>query len=99
MNRTHRCLVLVSQIATRTKKMTDSDKLARLAKRKLEMEHAIRNEFSHEHIARRIENVRSAALAAVKKYRDAFANVVGTPGNEAWEFQKQKWEELTHAQF
>ena len=78
--------------------MADSDKRALLAKRKLELEHAVRNEFAPEHIAKRIENVRSAALAVVKKYRGAFANVTDGPGNAEWELQKQKWSDLSHSQ-
>ena len=71
--------------------MANSDKRALLAKRKLELEHAVRIELAPDQIAKRIENVRSAALAVIKKYRGAFANVTDAPGNHDWELQKQKW--------
>jgi len=78
--------------------MADSDKRAILAKRKLQLKHAVRNELAPEYVAKRIEKVRSAALAVLKKYRGAFANVTDAPGNQAWELQKQEWSDLTHPQ-
>lgn len=45
----------------------DSNKRAVLAKRKLELEHAIRHDFSDSIIAKRVEKVRFAALKLIKK--------------------------------
>jgi hypothetical protein len=37
-------------------------------------------------------------LAVIKKYRAAFAHVTNAPGNQEWEMQNHKWNDLTHEQ-
>ena len=73
----------------------DSNKRAVLNRRKLELDHAITNEFSASAIVRRAEKLRAAALAVAKKYCGDFAHLEGCPGNRDWIELKTQWEQFT----
>ena len=62
----------------------DSDKRRVLARRKQELDHAIRHGYLAETINVRVEKLRAAALAVLKKYPDA-----------NWESTRARWEVLT----
>lgn len=49
--------------------MSKQDKLGLIARRKQELDHAIKNGFDQAQIALRAERVRAAVLTALKKYR------------------------------
>jgi len=53
----------------------DSDKLTLLKRRKVELDHAIRQRFDTDAIERRVEKLRLAALAVAKKYRGDFGHL------------------------
>ena len=73
----------------------DSDKRAVLNRRKLELDHAINNEFTASAVARRAEKLRAAAIAVAKKYRGDFAHLEDCPGNRDWIKLKEQWEQFT----
>jgi hypothetical protein len=71
----------------------NSNKLAVLARRKNELDHALKHDFSSEAVAKRAEKVRSAAIAVIKKFRGDFADYEG--GSDGWNELPQKWKQLT----
>ena len=62
----------------------NSDKRLVLARRKQELEHAMRHGYSTEVIHVRAEKLKAAAIAVLKKYHAA-----------NWEFLRARWEVLT----
>ena len=69
----------------------DSDKQAVLAKRKVELAHAVNHSFSDSIIAKRVEKLRSAALKLLKK--ESHRSLYDSQDNS--ELNK-KWDSLTH---
>lgn len=73
----------------------DADKRRVLVRRKRELDHAITHNLSSEILRKRAEKLRAAAIAVLKKCRDAFAHIEGAPGNSDWESIKAKWDGLS----
>ena len=73
----------------------DSNKHAVLVRRKKELDHALKHEFSAAAIAKRAGKVRAAAIAVIKKYRGPFGHLEGQPGNREWKELKETWAQLT----
>ena len=70
----------------------DSDKLTLPKRRKVELDHAIRQGFDTDAIERRVEKLRLAALAVAKKYRGDFGHLSGCSGNKEWLELRDRWE-------
>ena len=75
----------------------DSDKLAVLERRRIELLHAIKHELSEEQLLKRVQRVKQAVFAVAKQY-----HVRGRPfkrfeNNLEWQRVERFWESLSSA--
>lgn len=73
----------------------DSDKRSVLNRRKQELDHALRHGFPPAAVEVRVEKLRAAAIAVLKKNSGPFALVEDGPGNAAWKALRARWEALS----
>ena len=70
----------------------DSDKQSRLARRKRELDYAIKHELGEKVITRRVNKVRDAALTMLKKYRPAFFDYNESDEVRDWVALEERWQ-------
>jgi hypothetical protein len=75
--------------------MANSDKSSLLARRKLELDHAIKHGFDQVKIARRADRVRAAVIAVLKKDRSRYLIDPSGPRARDWKAIEDKWRNMS----
>jgi hypothetical protein len=75
--------------------MGNPNKHAILARRKKELDHALKHDLGEHVITKRAEKLKAAAISLIKKCRGPFAEVEGSPYHQKWIKLNARWDELT----